>query len=176
MPRTLGSLFGSVKRKRLRLRLAEAVAAQLLVQALAREAERARRLRLVPPRALEGLAQPALLERAGLGVEPCDRRGDRPRGRLRPVTLLHPVACARYQDRERAAVLELAHVARPRVADQLLRQTLSELGRSFAESRRGASEEAARQQEHVAPALAQRRQPQAHRVEPVVEIGAERAG
>src|SRR5438477_8574683 len=83
---TLRSTSGSVKRhrigKRELVRLAvdllrcfggEPITPQLLEQTLARQAERARRARLVAARLVERLAQTPLLERAGLGVEPTRR-------------------------------------------------------------------------------------------------------
>src|SRR5947199_134776 len=74
---TLGRALGAVKRDGRALRRGEAVAPQLLKQALAREAQRPGGARLVAARPLESLAQAPLLERAGLGVEPARHRVSR---------------------------------------------------------------------------------------------------
>ena len=70
---------------------------------------------------------------------------------------------------------QLARVARPVVLQQLAFRVGRETQGRLPAARAGLNG-AARQRQNVAAPLAQRRQPQRHHVEPVVEIGAEARG
>src|SRR5258705_7589797 len=100
---TLGSLPRSVKRQARDLLVGEPIALELLVQPLARESELARRARFIPARALQRLAQAALLERACLSVEPALRASGRGQGgreehRLGPEPRAAPAPPTRHRD------------------------------------------------------------------------------
>src|SRR5205814_149281 len=71
-------------------------------------------------------------------------------------------------------VRELAHVARPGVAEQAVRQLGCQLRWRPARARRREREKVAREEQHVAAALAERRQPEPDRGEAKVEVGSKR--
>ena len=93
---------------------------------------------------------------------------------LGQVLELH-AAAARERDGALHGVLELAHVARPLVAQQLIGGARGEAGDLALHAQRRVREQHPRERQDVVAALAQRRHVQLDDLEPVVEVLAEGA-